>query len=405
MFMRHSAKTICKTVLMQNVTLREAHTCGIVRLIQKAHNGSLSNRVLLDTRRHSNVFGVHSFRYASTKEPVEETLWIDQIPEPPTVVQEVAETIVQLHPNGEQTLASLGISGYSPSALLQQGLEYIHITYDIPWWGTIVLGTICARICTFPLMVICRRNSNRMHNVMPKVSELQRKMSEARDCANEYEAALYAQRLYKYLGENGVSNFKAVSATLGQAPVFLSFYIGLKNMANIPVQSLTHGGLWWFTDLTLPDPLYLLPFMTCVTQAITLKVGADFNTDSVMNKYGKILVYALPVMIFPFLLSSPAAVLCYWTSTNVISLVQVSLFQIKAFRKVLKIPERVVHAPDAAETTKKNFVEGIQESWLNMKLSKQLADRKRANEVFFNKAGRAPLQKTYKYDPTKKINH
>ena len=65
------------------------------------------------------------------------------------------------------------------------------------------------------------------------------------------------------------SDFVAFSA---QAPVFMSFFFGLKAMANAPVASMQYGGLFWFTDLTIADPYYLLPILTSVTMWATIEV-------------------------------------------------------------------------------------------------------------------------------------
>lgn len=40
-------------------------------------------------------------------------------------------------------------------------------------------------------------------------------------------------------------------------------------------------------------------------------------------------------------------------------------------------------------------------AWTNMKISKQLADRERADVIQFTAAGKNPIIKTFKYDPTK----
>lgn len=40
-------------------------------------------------------------------------------------------------------------------------------------------------------------------------------------------------------------------------------------------------------------------------------------------------------------------------------------------------------------------------AWTNMKISKQLADRERADAIQFTAAGKGPIIKTFKYDPTK----
>lgn len=58
-----------------------------------------------------------------------------------------------------------------------------------------------------------------------------------------------------------------------QAPVFISFFIALREMANLPVPSLQTGGLWWFQDLTVSDPIYVLPLVVTATMWGVLEVS------------------------------------------------------------------------------------------------------------------------------------
>lgn len=55
-------------------------------------------------------------------------------------------------------------------------------------------------------------------------------------------------------------------------PVFVSFFISLRQMANVPVDSLRDGGMWWFTDLTVPDQYFALPVITSLTLWATIEV-------------------------------------------------------------------------------------------------------------------------------------
>jgi len=52
------------------------------------------------------------------------------------------ENIVKLHPNGEPTFESLGLGGWTPVGMVQNFLEFMHINLGMPWWLTIVTGTI-----------------------------------------------------------------------------------------------------------------------------------------------------------------------------------------------------------------------------------------------------------------------
>jgi len=56
-------------------------------------------------------------------------------------------------------------------------------------------------------------------------------------------------------------------------PIFLSVFIGLRQMANLPVESMKTGGTAWFTDLTVPDPYYLLPLVTMTMLYASIEVS------------------------------------------------------------------------------------------------------------------------------------
>lgn len=60
------------------------------------------------------------------------------IPEPPVVVsKELVEAVAS---NGEVPFTSMGLGGWSPIGMVEQCLEWLHITADLPWWGAIAIG-------------------------------------------------------------------------------------------------------------------------------------------------------------------------------------------------------------------------------------------------------------------------
>ena len=54
---------------------------------------------------------------------------------------------------------------------------------------------------------------------------------------------------------------------------FVSVYKGLLGMSDLPVQSMTTGGVLWFTDLTVCDPLHYLPVATALTFLLQFEVS------------------------------------------------------------------------------------------------------------------------------------
>lgn len=89
-------------------------------------------------------------------------------------------------------------------------------------------------------------------------------------------------------------------------------------MANVPVESLTTGGLWWFTDLTVPDQFYLLPLITSTTLWLTIELGTDtVRLDSANMQIMKYFLRALPVIIFPFTINFSGVSVIIFSNTKI----------------------------------------------------------------------------------------
>ena len=57
-----------------------------------------------------------------------------------------------------------------------------------------------------------------------------------------------------------------------QAPLGFATFRLTKGMSDLPVPDLQNGGFLWVTDLTIPDPNYVLPVFLAGTIYLTLKV-------------------------------------------------------------------------------------------------------------------------------------
>ncbi|KAK9886749.1 hypothetical protein WA026_018401 [Henosepilachna vigintioctopunctata] len=328
------------------------------------------------------------------------------IPEPPPIPDvpfvEIAE---QLNALGQPTFASLGLGGWTPAGIVQNCFEYLNVSLGIPWWEAIIIGTVFIRISMFPLVIISQRNASKMNNTLPQLQAIQMKLTEARQSGNNLEAAKYSQEMMLFMKEKGVNPLKNMVVPLAQMPIFLSFFIGLRQMANAPVESLKTGGLWWFTDLTLPDQFYLMPVITSITLWATIELGTDSAKLSSQNlQTMKYVLRALPVFILPFTINFPGAILVYWASSNFVSLAQVGFLKIPAVREYFNIEKTIAFNPESLPVKPKGFTEGLKDSWTNMKIVNQLEERRRLDDIHFRRAGKGPITKTYKYDPTKQIN-
>lgn len=249
---------------------------------------------------------------------------IPEAPIAPVIETITAPTVVELVAGAEPPIQTLGLGGWSPVGMIQQCMEFLHISCDIPWWGAIAIGTIVVRTLIFPLVILAQRNAAKMNNNLPQMQVLQLKMTEARQSGNAIEAARYAQEMMIFMKEKDLNPLKNFLVPLAQAPLFISFFMGLRGMANAPVESMRDGGLFWFTDLTMADPYFLLPVITSTTLFLTIELGTDSARLSAQNMQTmKYVLRAMPVIIFPFTMNFPGAILCYWACSNFISLAQV----------------------------------------------------------------------------------
>lgn len=73
-------------------------------------------------------------------------------------------------------------------------------------------------------------------------------------------------RFNNTLYHNGLSFFR-------QSAVFIPTFMGLRGMAELPVESMKTGGILWFQDLTQADPYYGLAALTSLTLATIVRVS------------------------------------------------------------------------------------------------------------------------------------
>ena len=65
----------------------------------------------------------------------------------------------------------LGLANGMPSGVLQALLEQVHLTFDMPWYLTIMSTTVIMRICVLPLVIEARKASVRQANCTPQMNE------------------------------------------------------------------------------------------------------------------------------------------------------------------------------------------------------------------------------------------
>ncbi|KAL0280366.1 UNVERIFIED_CONTAM: hypothetical protein PYX00_001678 [Menopon gallinae] len=334
-----------------------------------------------------------------------EASYFDESVLPPVPSSFTDDTIV-LTSLGEPTLKSLGLGSWYPSGIMQQILEYYHVHFDLPWWAAITGFTLTLRILLLPLSIRMKRDMANYQNNMPTYQMWQEKLAEARRTGNYYETAKVYQDFGKFAQTATLFGPGMLVPYFVQFPVFVSVYMALRGMAEaVELKSFQTGGLWWFTDLSMPDQYYILPLMTAATIWATIKFGSSPLPPPQQSKYmniTRVIQYGAPVVVFLFSMNFPAATACYWTTTNIFVLCQTAILNTKYMKKLCKIPDVIpfTNMPKS-NIPKKGFITGLRESYQDAKLMTEIKDRERMNAIKFHKAGTAPIKRTFKFNPNK----
>lgn len=185
-----------------------------------------------------------------------------------TSVAEIAGS----HGQGVGELASLGLGGYSPSGLIQSALELLHVHAHLPWWLSIITATVALRILMFPLAVRMTTNAAKIANLQPETAAIMKRANDYKMAGNMQKRTEELVKLSGLYQKHGCNPLMMFAMPMLQIPVFVSFFFALRKMAAAPVASMTHGGAFWFTDLTVADPFFALPLIACLTFLTNVEV-------------------------------------------------------------------------------------------------------------------------------------
>ncbi|XP_004864259.1 mitochondrial inner membrane protein OXA1L [Heterocephalus glaber] len=318
----------------------------------------------------------------------------------PTVVPEVAsgETTDVVQAAAELSFTELGLGSYTPVGLIQNLLEFMHVDLGLPWWGAIAGCTVLARCLVLPLIVKGQREAAKIHNHVPEIQKFSARIREAKLAGDSAEFYRASMEMTAYQKKHGIKFFKPLILPLTQAPIFISFFIALREMANLPVPSMQTGGLWWFQDLTVSDPMFILPVAVTATMWGVLELGAETGMQSSDLQWMRNVFRVMPLVVLPVTIHFPTGVFVYWLSSNLFSLAQVSCLRIPAVRTVLKIPPRVVHCPDKLPS-REGFIKSLKKGWKNAEIAHQLHEREQRMQNHLELAARGPLRQTFTHNP------
>ncbi|OAQ36602.1 hypothetical protein K457DRAFT_64373 [Linnemannia elongata AG-77] len=259
-------------------------------------------------------------------------------------------------------LKAMGLVNFTPVGALETVLEAVHISTGLPWWATIAATTVMIRTALVPFIVKLQGNTARLHNVKPQLERLTENMKLAKETNDTAALARFSAQTQELFAKNDCNPLKSLMLPLLQAPVMISFYLALRDMANLPVPQFREGGIGWFTDLTVADPTYVLPVVSSLGFLAIMELGSEAGGVA-QPKAMKNVMRVMAVAMVPLTMNFPSAIFVYWLTSNMFTAGQITFFKLPAVRKFFNIPQLINHPKPKVAAKQPGFMESFKASY------------------------------------------
>lgn len=227
--------------------------------------------------------------------------------------------------------------GWSPKFMVMQLIDNMHSFAGIPYWESIIAITLALRLIMLPLAIKGVANGARMALLKPEMQKVQDAFNKDPNSTDPRVKLRFQTDMKALFEKHKVNPLRAVALPLMQIPIFVSFFMALREMAAY-YPGLATGGAYWFSNLAAADATMLFPIFNSITFLLMMELGTDTVAMEQKNTF-KWVMRGLGVAMVPLTMDMPQAVFVYWSANNVLSLVQSGLLKNKALKSMLDIPE------------------------------------------------------------------
>lgn len=173
------------------------------------------------------------------------------------------------------------------------------------WGWAIILVTVVIKAIFYPLSAMGYKSMARMRKVTPRMTAIRERYSKDKTRMNQAMMELYKEEKINPLG--------GCFPILVQIPVFLALYWVLLES----VEMRQAPFMLWIQDLSIKDPLFILPLIMGISMFIQQKLNPP-PADPIQAK----VMQFLPIIFTVFFAFFPAGLVLYWVTNNILSIFQ-----------------------------------------------------------------------------------
>lgn len=183
-------------------------------------------------------------------------------------------------------------------------LSFYHSWTD-NWGAAIILLTLTVKLLFFPLSAAGYRSMAKMRVVTPKLQRIREQYASDRQRMHQVMMEFYKEEKINPMG--------GCLPILVQIPVFIALFWTLLAAVELRYAPLA----LWITDMSVPDPYYVLPVIMGISMWIQSKLSPT-PADPIQAKVMQIMPIAFSVFFFFF----PAGLVLYSLCNNILSIAQ-----------------------------------------------------------------------------------
>jgi YidC/Oxa1 family membrane protein insertase len=179
--------------------------------------------------------------------------------------------------------------------------------YTGNWGVAIILLTVLVKALFYKLSEAQYRSTAKMRKFAPRIAELKERYADDRERMSKAMMDLYKKE--------GFNPLAGCWPLLVQMPVFFSLYWVFLESVELRQADFA----LWITDLTSPDPYYVLPVIYGISMFAMQKLSGQMLTMDPMQQK---VMNVMPIALTGFFAFFPSGLVLYWCVSNIISITQ-----------------------------------------------------------------------------------
>ena len=178
------------------------------------------------------------------------------------------------------------------------------------WGWAIIIVTTVFNLVMMPTRFMAMKSSLKMMRIQPKVDAIKKKYANLK-VSDPKRAEMNTETMALYQTE-GVNMYGSCLPMLPQIPLFFAYFRVLQNAVE-----LRQAHFFWLTDLSSPDPKYILPILIIISMFFTQYITPSPGMDPAQRK---MMAFMMPLFMGFMLLHYASGLALYWGTSNVINL-------------------------------------------------------------------------------------